>query len=207
MGRYPIANFLQNLSMIGVLNNKDIRGHISFRGCLLPAASGLFKNVVQSCPEASRREGRSPFCARSVLAVREHGKMARTPLAAFFNRPMIGLVVLVYVIFALLSPAIASLTGLRITIHTFSPHFSPTVAKIITGTSISWDNPTSTLHSITHDGCQKMEPCAFDSGPLGPNRTFSIDALPPGQYPYHCSFHPIMRGTLVVLESDTNRET
>ncbi len=47
------------------------------------------KKSVQSCPEASRREGRSPFCARSVLAVREHGKRARTPLAAFFNRPIL----------------------------------------------------------------------------------------------------------------------
>ena len=43
-----------------------------------------------SSPEASRREGRSPFCARSVLAVREHEKRARTPLAAFFNRPLRG---------------------------------------------------------------------------------------------------------------------
>ncbi len=45
------------------------------------------KKSVQSCPETFQREGRSSFCARSVLAVREHGKRARTPLAAFFNRP------------------------------------------------------------------------------------------------------------------------
>ena len=35
----------------------------------------------------SIQQGRSYFCARSVLALREHEKMARTPLAAFFNRP------------------------------------------------------------------------------------------------------------------------
>jgi hypothetical protein len=35
----------------------------------------------------SVRQGRSRFYARSVRLVREHGKMARTPLAAFFNRP------------------------------------------------------------------------------------------------------------------------
>ncbi len=39
----------------------------------------MFKKVLQ--------QGRSPFDARSVLIVREHGKMARTPLAAFFNIP------------------------------------------------------------------------------------------------------------------------
>jgi hypothetical protein len=33
----------------------------------------------------SVQQGRSHFDARSVLPVREHGKMARTPLAAFFN--------------------------------------------------------------------------------------------------------------------------
>ena len=41
---------------------------------------GSKKSVQQGC---------SPFCARSVLVRREHGKRARTPLAAFFNRPYI----------------------------------------------------------------------------------------------------------------------
>ena len=36
----------------------------------------------------SVQQGRSHFDARSVLVIREHGKRARTPLAAFFNRPM-----------------------------------------------------------------------------------------------------------------------
>ena len=35
----------------------------------------------------SVQQGRNHFCARSVHLVREYGKMARTPLAAFFNRP------------------------------------------------------------------------------------------------------------------------
>ena len=39
----------------------------------------------------SVQQGRSHFYARSVCVIREHGKMARTPLAAFFNRPMIGI--------------------------------------------------------------------------------------------------------------------
>ena len=36
------------------------------------------------------QQGRSQFDARSVLSVREHGKMARTPLAFFFNIPLIA---------------------------------------------------------------------------------------------------------------------
>ena len=101
-------------------------------------------------------------------------------------------------------PVVAAPPGLRITIGTFSPHFSPKLARIKTGTSISWINPTTTLHSITHDGCITGQQCAFDSGPMGRNQTFSINDLPPGSYPYHCSFHPIMRGFVVVLESDVS---
>ena len=39
----------------------------------------MIKKVIQ--------QGRSLFDARSVLPVREHGKMTRTPLVAFFNIP------------------------------------------------------------------------------------------------------------------------
>jgi len=41
----------------------------------------------RECSKKSVQQGRSPFDARSVLSVREHGKRARTPLAAFFNIP------------------------------------------------------------------------------------------------------------------------
>lgn len=101
----------------------------------------------------------------------------------------------------------AAPSSLRIILGTFSPYYSPKFAHIRTGTLISWENPTADLHTITHDGCKTGEECAFDSGPLGPNRTFTLHHLAPGQYPYHCSFHPIMQGTLMVTESDTSRET
>jgi len=39
------------------------------------------------CSKKFAQQDRSYFDARSVLSVREHGKMARTPLAAFFNIP------------------------------------------------------------------------------------------------------------------------
>jgi len=42
----------------------------------------------RECSKKSVQQGRSRFDARSVLSVREHGKMARTPLAAFFNIPI-----------------------------------------------------------------------------------------------------------------------
>jgi hypothetical protein len=45
------------------------------------------KKHALSLPEGFVQQGRSHFDARSVCVMREHGKMARTPLAAFFNRP------------------------------------------------------------------------------------------------------------------------
>ena len=50
----------------------------------------MFKKHALSLSEGSAQQGRSHFDARSVLTVREHDKMARTPLAAFFNIPMKG---------------------------------------------------------------------------------------------------------------------
>jgi hypothetical protein len=42
----------------------------------------------RECSKKFVQQGRSHFDERSVLIVREHAKMARTPLAAFFNIPI-----------------------------------------------------------------------------------------------------------------------
>ena len=120
---------------------------------------------------------------------------------------ILGLVLLIMSTFFMGPFASAAPSTLRITIGTFSPHFSPELVHIGMGTPISWVNPTTALHSITHDGCTTGQRCAFDSGPIGPNQTFQIDHLPAGSYPYHCTFHPIMRGVLVVLEPDLSSES
>ncbi len=39
----------------------------------------------RECSKKSAQQGRSHFDARSVHEVREHGKMARTPLVAILN--------------------------------------------------------------------------------------------------------------------------
>jgi plastocyanin len=118
-----------------------------------------------------------------------------------------GLALLLISLLVISPFAIAAPSAFRITVGTFFPYYSPEFVHIGTGTPITWENPTSDLHSITHDGCKTGEGCAFDSGPLGPNGTYTVRHLPPGHYPYHCTFHPIMRGTLVVTESDTSSET
>lgn len=125
-----------------------------------------------------------------------------------FKQLNIGASVLLMMSVALMVPfALAATSTFRITLNTFSPYYSPKFVQIGAGTPISWENPTADIHSITHDGCISGGQCDFDSGPIGPNRTFTVNHLPPGYYPYHCSFHPIMRGTLVVLEPTSPSET
>jgi len=56
--------------------------------------SGRFKKACPEPAEGFVQQGHSHFFARSVLAIREYGKMARTLLATFFNRPLMPRLVL-----------------------------------------------------------------------------------------------------------------
>ncbi len=116
-------------------------------------------------------------------------------------------VLLVNSLMAIGSYGLAAPSTLHITIGTFAPYYSPTFVHIDSDIPITWNNPTATLHSITHDECNNGPQCVFDSGPLGPNGTFTVRQLPPGSYSYHCTFHPIMRGVLVVTDSESPNDT
>lgn len=51
---------------------------------------------------------------------------------------------------------------------------------------------SGTIHTITADDN------SFASGNLTPGRTFERTFATAGTYPYHCSIHPTMRGTITV---------
>ncbi len=55
----------------------------------IPALGEIDISSRREWSKKSVQQGRSLFDARSVLSVREHGKRARTPLATFFNIPLI----------------------------------------------------------------------------------------------------------------------
>jgi hypothetical protein len=63
------------------LLNFSLLWHVNVRGEIDVSSRGEWS-------KKSVQQGRSLFDARSVLSVREHGKRARTPLAAFFNIPL-----------------------------------------------------------------------------------------------------------------------
>jgi plastocyanin len=89
-----------------------------------------------------------------------------------------------------------------IIIDSGSPYFVPKSATVSSGAPIRWDNPTPTEHTITHTGClDEGESCAFDSGIVLPNGSFTVPGLAPGRYPYICRVHPIMHGVVTVTDN------
>lgn len=89
-------------------------------------------------------------------------------------------------------------SSFKIQMESWSPYYQPEAASVSLGTVVLWENPTATHHTVTQDGCEEGGACLFDSGAIPPSGIFELPELPPGQYPYHCTLHPIMRGTVVV---------
>jgi len=89
---------------------------------------------------------------------------------------------------------------IKIQMESWFPYYLPEAASVALGTVVRWENPTATHHTVTQDGCEKGRPCLFDSGAIPPSGVYELPELPPGQYPYHCTLHPIMRGTVVVTD-------
>ncbi len=87
-----------------------------------------------------------------------------------------------------------------------APYYEPQEAVVPTGTPVRWVNSTASPHSVRHDGCLREESCAFQSLAVPPDSSYAIAPLPPGRYPYHCELHPIMRGTLIVVEPAARHE-
>jgi plastocyanin len=71
---------------------------------------------------------------------------------------------------------------------------SPSVLTVKTGETIKVTNRDVAGHSVTSD-----DETSFDTGIVGQNQTVEFTApTEPGSYPYHCTPHPNMTGTLVV---------
>ena len=75
-----------------------------------------------------------------------------------------------------------------------SSSFSPNPSSAKAGTTVGWKNSDSITHHIVSD-----TPGAFDTGNIaGGASSAAIAVNQTGSYPYHCSIHPTMTGTLNV---------
>jgi plastocyanin len=75
--------------------------------------------------------------------------------------------------------------------------FSPADITIKAGTTVVWTNQDSTAHTVT-SGTRDAPTDLFDSGDVGNGETFSFTFATPGVYPYHCTPHQGMDGTITV---------
>jgi len=70
--------------------------------------------------------------------------------------------------------------------------FVPGDLAVQVGTTVTWMNTDRDSHTTTSDAA------AWNSGTISPGRQFSFTFQTAGTFPYHCSFHPGMIGTIVV---------
>lgn len=71
--------------------------------------------------------------------------------------------------------------------------FSPSQIIISEGDTVRWTNMDSATHRLLSDSA-----VVIDSPPLSKGATYSHTFNVLGTYPYHCSTHPTMKGTVIV---------
>jgi plastocyanin len=83
----------------------------------------------------------------------------------------------------------------KIVANSGSNSFNPSPVEIKVGETVTWVNDDSARHSVT------SKERILDSGILAEGQSFSHTFDKAGEYPYFCSPHPTMVGTVVVTES------
>ena len=73
-----------------------------------------------------------------------------------------------------------------------SMSFQPASVQVSVGATVTWTNFDGVNHTVTSD------PGAFGSGSLTDGDTYSYTFNTAGAFPYHCSIHPSMHGSVVV---------
>jgi len=72
--------------------------------------------------------------------------------------------------------------------------FTPATVTVAIGTKIVWTNMDTDAHTVTSD-----DGTSFNSGNISSGGTFNFTPTQTGSFPYHCSIHPSMTGTVQVV--------
>ena len=80
--------------------------------------------------------------------------------------------------------------GPKVDISNFS--FNPGTLTVKVGDTVTWTNNDSATHTVTANDN------SFKSADLAPGASFSNTFSTAGTYPYRCTIHPNMTGTIVV---------
>jgi plastocyanin len=90
------------------------------------------------------------------------------------------------------TPAAAPAGNVAVDIKGFA--FDPPDLTVKKGTKVEWENYDSAAHNVVADDG------TFKSDSLSKDAKFSYTADKPGTYPYVCTFHANMKGTLTVTD-------
>jgi plastocyanin len=81
-----------------------------------------------------------------------------------------------------------------VTIKNFA--FNPSTIRVRPGAKVTWVNHDEDAHTVTFQSNLKVA-----SNPLQGNQSYSYTFGAPGTYPYICSIHPFMHGTVIVANA------
>lgn len=83
--------------------------------------------------------------------------------------------------------------------------YSPNPVEVAVGQTVIWTNDDTAFHTVTSGTVGAADAGqSFDSGLAGPNaliskgKTFEHTFDTAGEYPYFCTLHPAMVGTVIV---------
>ncbi|HET7344593.1 MAG TPA: plastocyanin/azurin family copper-binding protein [Nitrososphaeraceae archaeon] len=79
-----------------------------------------------------------------------------------------------------------------------SKPYDPSPLAIKAGTSVTWTNNDSTVHTVTSGLPEQGEVgTLFDSSIISPGKTFTHAFDKTGTFDYSCTLHPFMRGQII----------
>ena len=96
------------------------------------------------------------------------------------------------------SPATAEVTILPGAAYPNSTGYSPSTITVVIGVNntVQWVNNDTAPHTVT------ATDHSFDSGNLNPGDTWTYTFTKPGTYTYVCTYHPWMKGTVIVMSAE-----
>lgn len=85
-----------------------------------------------------------------------------------------------------------SVSGPRFSSAMQGLQFTEPTIEIASETTVEWKNEDLVIHTVTADDL------SFDSGNVESGGVWRYTFIRPGTYPFHCTTHPFMHGTIVV---------
>lgn len=108
-------------------------------------------------------------------------------------RNLVLVVLLIVPVFLAPPAGPAGAAGSTVTVSMLDYRFEARDLTVFAGTTVVWKNDGLAPHTATSDSA------LWDSGTVSSGQSYPRNFNTPGTYPYHCSFHPSMTGTITVV--------